>query len=151
LAASLAKRSKFGTIGLDAVTTSPSPIMEAPIDAAVLVRGFVLGSPSEFAYLTSSNNPFAVVSANTNFPFFGDSFVVPTGERFEIYLAPLQSLVAIGSVALSATGGVYVTFTAAFFTPEATFETEFGVPLDDALGAPGSGSIRGPGVIFRKR
>lgn len=147
MAAGLTKRSKFGTIGLDAVATSPSPIMEAPIDAAVLVRGFVLGSPSEFAYLTSSNNPFAVASANTNFPFFGDSYVVPTGERFEVYLAPSQSLVAIGSVALSAAGGVYVTFTAAFFTPEAKFEVEYGVPIDDGQG----GTIKGPNVLFRKR
>ncbi len=140
----LAKQTAFGTVGLE-IAGAPSPIMQAPQDAAVLLRGFVYGTPGEFAHFASSNNPFASASGNTNFPFYGDAYSVACGERFEVYLAPMQSLVAIGTVALSLTGGVWVTFTACFLTPEATFETEFGTPLGDA------GTFRGPGFGFRKR
>lgn len=96
-----------------AATSPPAQIAAAPRELGMVIRGFCVGTAGHFVHISKSENAFDAPPTNSAFPFFPDAFSVPTGERFEVTLAPGQVLWGIATVG-SAAQQVWVTFTAEY-------------------------------------
>lgn len=115
-------------------------VVQAPDNMMACVKGFVLGAAGQYAYFTHSQTAFVTAPSSGAVPTYGQALSVPTGEKFEIWLAPKQTLWVLGSIA----NAVLISYQASYFDPQWP---------EDVPGAQnsGAGGYVGPKAHFVKR
>lgn len=134
-------------LGINAANVAA--LIDAPMDAAIEIEGFVLGTAGEFAYLTNDQQALQTPPAVAGFPFYATAVTYPAGERLRWYLAPGESLFGLASVA-SASDQVWVSFAAYFVEPEYALDGGGGGGGGGSPGGGPSNRFRGPSVRFMK-
>jgi hypothetical protein len=111
----------YGASSNNAANAQPVDVVQAPKNMLAFVKGRALGKAGQFVHLSFVANAFNIAPSGGLVPLYGQALAIPTGDPFEIWVAPGQTLYALGSTSSALAGAgndVYVTYQVAYFEPQ---------------------------------
>lgn len=134
---------QYGSNASSASNQDPAVVTQAPPDMMSYVWGRALGVSGQFAYFGFLPNFANTAPGSGLVPMYPQAVAVATGDRFEFFIPPGQSLYVLGSVSPANNGAgqeVWVTYQISYFQPQ--------WPMGETAGPGGSGPGGGGGGYF---